>query len=195
MKKLPDKFNYKIIERKGYPYIILPFDYECSPEQINMFADALERSIRSRLDCDQIDKIVTIESKGILISTIVAMRLNKPINIIRKRELYLKDEIKITKSTGYEESYIFINGLDEGMKIVLIDDLISTGGTLTATMDKMIDLKCEILGAFIVFDKIDFGGAQKISDNYAKKHGFPFETIVKLRITEDKQLVVVDDNT
>jgi adenine phosphoribosyltransferase len=194
LEKLLAQFDYKIIDKDGYPYIILPFDYECDPMQINAFADALENVIRKNVDSEKIDKIVTIESKGILISTIVAMRFKRPINIIRKRELFLDKEIKIVKQTGYEESYCYINGIEEGMNIILIDDLISTGGTLTATMDTMLKLKCNILGIFIVFDKVDFGGSEKILKEYSEKYDIPFITLIKLRITDDKKLVLVNDN-
>lgn len=194
LENLLERFEYRIIDKDGYPYIILPFDYECDPAQINAFADALEKVIRENVNSESIDKIVTLESKGILISTIVAMRFNRPINIIRKRELFLSNEIKIVKRTGYEESYCYINGLEEGMNIILIDDLISTGGTLTATMDTMLKLNCNILGVFIVFDKIDFGGSKKILEEYSQKYDIPFITLIKLRIKDDNTLLVLNDN-
>ncbi|MHA1394382.1 MAG: phosphoribosyltransferase family protein [Promethearchaeota archaeon] len=182
------KKHLKLIEQrrifnvKGYQYIILPLDYECSFFEMRLYSTLLRKLIEYYVKIEEIDKIVTLESKGILISTLPAYELRIPLNIVRKRKLMLPNEVSVIKKTGYAESVIYINGIDKGDKIVIIDDLISTGGTLKATLDALINMNVEILGIFILFDKVQLKGSQIIRKNYAEKYKFPFKSIFELKI-------------
>ena len=71
--------NSEVIDKNGYKYIILPFDIKAFPSDIRSLSDALQSEIDKTLKGRDFDKIVTIESKGILISTLIALNLNKPL--------------------------------------------------------------------------------------------------------------------
>ena len=157
----------EVIDKSGYKYIILPFDIKAIPGDIRILSDVLQSEIIKTLDGRDFDKIVTIESKGILISTLIALNLNKPLYIIRKRSLHLAGEKKVEKSTGYEKSDVYINDINEGDKIIIIDDLISTGGTLKAILEALHEIKCFVKGIFVIFDKPDYGGSKYIRNNYS----------------------------
>ena len=176
----------EIIDKNGYKYIILPFDFVAIPEDIRIFSEELEKLINNTLDTSDYDKIITIESKGILISTIMALKIEKPLYIIRKRSYNIEGERKIQKTTGYERSEMFVNGIFENDRILIIDDLISTGGTLGATIKILEDIKCKIKGVFAVFDKPEFGGSELLK----KKYSFPLKTLIKLKINEDNSVDV-----
>ena len=178
--------NSEVIDKVGYKYIILPFDIKAIPSDIRILSDTLQSEITKTLEGGDFDKIVTIESKGILISTLIALNLNKPLYIIRKRSLHLAGEMKVEKSTGYEKSDVYINGLNEGDKIIIIDDLISTGGTLKAILGALQEIKCLIKGIFVIFDKPDYGGSKYIRKNYS----IPLKTLIKIKIKENNEIEV-----
>ncbi|MHA1728928.1 MAG: adenine phosphoribosyltransferase [Promethearchaeota archaeon] len=177
-----------IIEKKGYKYIILPFDIKAVPDEIRFFSDQLEKIIRKTLDCENCDKIITIESKGMIISTLIALKLNKPLFIIRKRSYKLKNEICVRRKTGYDESDLFINGIQDGDKIIIIDDLISTGGTINAILTALNEHRqhCSIKGIFTIFDKYNYQGSANIRKNYK----IPVKTLYKFKIKENNNLEV-----
>lgn len=103
--------------------------------------------------CGQIDKIVTMEAMGIPLATIVSLNMNIPFTIIRKRKYDFPDEVSVEQATGYSNSKLYINGLTKGDKIVIVDDVLSTGGTLRAVLTALKKMGVVIKGVFIAVNK------------------------------------------
>jgi adenine phosphoribosyltransferase len=180
----------QVINKNGYKYIILPFDFESDPEEIRILANALQKEIKKSVNMNDVNKILTIESKGIALSTITALNFKKKLNIVRKRKYDLPNEIEVIKNTGYEQSKVYINNISKGDKIIIVDDLISTGGTLDVVIEALLKVNCEIKGIFIIFDKIDNGGSKKIMETYCNKLKIPFKTLIRFQIENDNNLKV-----
>ena len=103
--------------------------------------------------CGQIDKIVTMEAMGIPLATILSLNMNIPFTIIRKRKYDFPDEVSVERATGYSNSKLYINGLKKGDKIVIVDDMLSTGGTLRAVLTALKKMGVVIKGVFIAVNK------------------------------------------
>ena len=103
--------------------------------------------------CGQIDKIVTMEAMGIPLATTLSLNMNIPFTIIRKRKYNLPDEVIVEQITGYSNSKLYINGLKKGDKIVIVDDVLSTGGTLQAVLTALKKMGVVIKGVFIAVNK------------------------------------------
>ncbi len=103
--------------------------------------------------CGQIDKIVTIEAMGIPLATTLSLNMNIPFTIIRKRKYDFPDEVSVEQATGYSNSKLYINGLKKGDKIVIVDDVLSTGGTLRAVLTALKKMGVVIKGVFIAVNK------------------------------------------
>jgi adenine phosphoribosyltransferase len=65
----------------------------------------------------------------------------------------LPGEIKVQSSTGYSRSDLFINGVGKGDRVTLVDDILSTGGTLTALVSALKHCGAEVGSVLVVFDK------------------------------------------
>ncbi|TLZ76746.1 MAG: adenine phosphoribosyltransferase, partial [Methanobacteriota archaeon] len=81
-------------------------------------------------DWRRCDKIVTAESMGFPLAAGLSMRVRKPYVFIRKRRYGLPGEVSLQQTTGYSKGDMFINGIGRGDRVVFVDDVISTGGTL-----------------------------------------------------------------
>jgi len=103
--------------------------------------------------CGQIDKIVTIEAMGIPLATTLSLNMNVPFTVIRKRKYDFPDEVFVEQVTGYSKSKLYINGLKKGDKIVIVDDMLSTGGTLRAVLTALKKMGVVIKGVFIAVNK------------------------------------------
>jgi adenine phosphoribosyltransferase len=103
--------------------------------------------------CGQIDKIVTMEAMGIPLATTLSLNMNIPFTIIRKRKYNLPDEVIVEQVTGYSNSKLYINGLTKGDKIVIVDDVLSTGGTLRAVLTALKKMGVVIKGVVIAVNK------------------------------------------
>src|SRR5256886_4432721 len=81
-------------------------------------------------DWSRCDKIVTAESMGFPLAAGLSLRVGKPYVFIRKREYRLPGEVSLKQTTGYAKTDMFINNIHRGDRIVFVDDVISTGGTI-----------------------------------------------------------------
>ena len=79
-----------------------------------------------------VDKIVTPEAMGIHISTAVSLFADLPLVVVRKRGYGLPGEVRLHQETGYDESEMYLNDVAPGDRVLVIDDLLSTGNTLHA---------------------------------------------------------------
>lgn len=104
----------------------------------------------ANLDCD---KIVTAESMGFPLAASLSLATGIPYVFIRKRNYGLPGEISVKQITGYSGSDIFINFIGEGDRIVFVDDVLSTGGTLRAVVQALRAIKAELVDVVIVFNK------------------------------------------
>ena len=87
------------------------------------------------------------------------------------------------QKTGYGSSNLFINDLHKGEKILLIDDVVSTGGTLIALIKTLKDLGLDIKSVVAVIDK---GQGKEI---VKKETGIDVLSIVKLDIIDGKVVI------
>jgi len=99
------------------------------------------------------DKIITIESMGFPLAVLLSVRTGVPYVFIRKRQYGLKGEVSVQQVTGYSEKKLFINNIKRGDRVVFVDDVISTGGTLRAVVKAVKQLGATFTDVIIVFEK------------------------------------------
>ena len=144
-----------VIKKKDYSYIIHPIT-DGIPEIQPGLLHEITREMKKHIErCGPIDKIVTIEAMGIPLATALSLDMNIPFTIIRKREYGLPDEVSVEQMTGYSKSKLYVNGLKKGENVVLVDDVLSTGGTLRSILSVLKDIGVNVKGVFIVVDKGD----------------------------------------
>ena len=142
-----------IIKKGGYHYVVHPITDgvpEIKPELLKEVVNEMQKRIET---CGKINKIVTIEAMGIHLATVLSLKMNIPFTIIRKRSYGLPDEVSVEQVTGYSRSKLYINGLKKGDSIIIVDDVLSTGGTLRAVISALKNIGVNIKGVFIAVDK------------------------------------------
>ncbi len=100
-----------------------------------------------------VDKIVAPEAMGIHIATALSLQTDIPLVVIRKRSYGLDDEVPLHKTTGYSESEMFINDIEAGDDLLIVDDLLSTGGTMASICEALDDIGADISDIVVVFRK------------------------------------------
>ncbi len=165
-----------IVKRGKYNYFIHPITDGVPYLEPGLLNDVTDRII-DVLEPD-FDKILTIEAMGIHIGTALALRTGKPLSIIRKREYGLPGEVKVDQSTGYSKGELFLNGISKGDRLVIIDDVISTGGTLKAVWTAVKSVGADIVDTVVVIERGE--GAELLQNA-----GLSLKTLVKIDVDAD----------
>jgi len=172
-----------IVKKGDYSYVIHPITDgvpEIKPELLNEVIEEMQKRIKK---CGSFDKIVTIEAMGIPIASTLSLKMKVPFVIIRKRSYGLPGEINVEQTTGYSKSKLYINGLKKGDKIIIVDDVLSTGGTLLAIISILKQLGVIIKGIFIVVDK------GNVSKKIIEKFKINIDIIANIDIIDEKVVI------
>ena len=131
-------------------------DPEGLREAINIFAE--------RYQDMKIDKIASIESRGFLIGAPLAYLLNVGLVLIRKPGKLPAETIKQDYKLEYgsDQIEIHIDAIKEGERVLIVDDLIATGGTVEAAVKLVQKMKGEVLECCFIIDLPDIGGSRKL---------------------------------
>ncbi len=112
----------------------------------------------------RIDKVAGVEARGFILGGAVAHQLSSGFVPIRKKGKLPHDTVRIAYSLEYglDEMEMHRDAIIAGEKVVLIDDLIATGGTAEAAVKLLQQIGAEVVAACFVIDLPDLGGRKKI---------------------------------
>src|ERR1700748_2628656 len=134
-----------------------------------LLADA--RSFRRAVDelvhpwaGSKIDKVAGIEARGFILGGAVAHQVSAGFVPIRKKGKLPHKRVSIAYSLEYglDEMEMHEDAVSKGERVLLVDDLIATGGTAEGAVKLLRQMGADVLAACFVIDLPDFGGAEKI---------------------------------
>ena len=174
-----------VFKRGDYNYFIHPITDgvpEIRPELIREVVGHIVRIA----DLD-VDKIVTVEAMGIPIGIALSIITDIPLVIIRKRKYGLPGEIEVSQVTGYSRSQLYLNGIEKGDRVIVVDDVISTGGTLLATLQSLKVAGAVVKDVVVVIQRGD--GAERL-----REKGYEVRTMVQAEVDETKVTRVIESH-
>jgi adenine phosphoribosyltransferase len=123
----------------------------------------------------KIDKVAGIEARGFILGGAVAHQLSAGFAPIRKKGKLPHTKVSIAYSLEYglDEMEMHQDAVGAGERVVLVDDLIATGGTAEAAVKLLQKIGADVVAACFVIDLPDLGGAQKIA-----RLGVPVRTLI-----------------
>ena len=112
----------------------------------------------------KIDQIAGIEARGFILGGAVAHQLSAGFVPIRKKGKLPHDKVSIAYSLEYgvDEMEVHKDAIQPGQSVILIDDLIATGGTAVAAAKLLQGLGAHVEAACFVIDLPDLGGRKKL---------------------------------
>ena len=112
----------------------------------------------------KIDKVAGIEARGFILGGAVAHQLSAGFVPIRKKGKLPHATVSIAYSLEYgiDEMEMHQDAVQPGERVILVDDLIATGGTATAAAQLLRRIGAEVMAACFVIDLPDLGGADKL---------------------------------
>ena len=173
-----------IIWKGDYPYFIHPIS-DGIPRMDPDVLRATRDLIISMVDWSKIDLIVSVEAMGLPLLAAVGEASGKPTVVIRKRSYGMEGEVKVNVSTGYSKSTTYINDIKPGERILIVDDVISTGGTLEPILETIEGMGAKLQDIIIAIEKGE--GRERLS---IEKPEWPIRTLARIEIVDGRVEII-----
>jgi len=130
------------------------------------------------------DLLVSPEAMGIPLAVPLSLELGIPYVVIRKKRYGLPGEVTVSQATGYSKGQMYVNGVSKGDRVVVIDDVVSTGGTLLAVIKALRHIGAEIVDVIVAVEKGDGKPALE------RETGMRIKSLVKVEVREGRLKVL-----
>ncbi|OPY31434.1 MAG: Hypoxanthine/guanine phosphoribosyltransferase [Methanomassiliicoccales archaeon PtaU1.Bin124] len=163
-----------VVSMGDYQYFVHPITDGVPRMNPALLREVLDAVVRAAdLHCDV---ILAPEAMGIPLVVPISLRTGIPYVVVRKRCYSLPGEVSVKQVTGYSEKDMFINDIKSGDRVVIIDDVISTGGTLRAMVQALKTMGAEIVDIVVVVEKVGH------KENLEEELGVHIKTLVKVEV-------------
>jgi len=131
-----------------------------NPKVFQQVVNAMARPLKN------VDKIVAIDARGFIVAAPVALKIKVGFVLIRKKGKLPAETVsqKYQKEYGPDVLEMHKDAISKGDKVVLVDDLIATGGTAVAACDLIEKLGGKIVETCFVIDLPFLNGSKKLKD-------------------------------
>ena len=185
LEKLQDSLRGAPIIWKGdYPYFIHPIS-DGIPRMEAEVLRATRDLIVDMVDWSEIDIVVSVEAMGLPLLAAVGEATGKPTVVIRKRPYGMEGEVRVDVSTGYSSSTAYINDIKPGERVLVVDDVISTGGTLEPLLEALEEIGAILKGVVIAIEKGK--GRERLAE---ERPNWPIQTLARIDIVEGRVEIV-----
>ena len=177
--------NAPVIWKGDYPYFIHPVT-DGVPRMDPEVLKAIVELTVERVDWSQIDVLLGIEAMGLPLAAPLSMATGVPLVVARKRSYGLEGEVKIDQATGYSKGVMYLNDIKEGERVAILEDVLSTGGTLDAVIEGVHRAGAEVTEIVAVVEK--GGGLKRLQEMHPDVR---IQSLVRLEM-DGAQVVLLD---
>jgi len=127
------------------------------PHEFRKMVKYLEKDIAQNIGLDEFDSIVSVPTGGLVIASALAMETVKPLIYVR------------SKPKDYGTSKSVEGKIHDGMKVLMIDDVATTGGSVVNAIKSLKEANISIKDAYVIVDRME-GAADAFSELGVKIH-------------------------
>eukprot|EP01083_Nonionella_stella_P156522 507007_1 len=137
------------------------------PAATEMLVTRFMSHIHSRFGTT-VDAVAALDARGFILGPILAMRLGCSFVPIRKKGKLPGETTSAAYSLEYGEDCVEIqnDALKPGSRVIIVDDLIATGGTMAAACDVVKAIGGDVLGCMAIIELTGLDGRKKIGDTH-----------------------------
>ena len=163
IRNIPDFPKKGILFRDITPLLAAPAAFKQAIDQMQVF-----------FAHTKVDVVVGIESRGFIFAPSLALALNAGFVLARKPRRLPYDTIHASYTLEYGTNQLEMNAdaIRKGQRVVIVDDLIATGGTMAATLALVTQLEGEVVGCAALIELQKLHGIEKLG-------GSPFHAVIQ----------------
>ena len=127
------------------------------PHEFRMMVKYLENQITDDVGLDNFESIVSVPTGGLVIASALAIETVKPLIYVR------------SKPKNYGTSKSVEGKIHDGMKVVMIDDVATTGGSVVNAIKSLTDVNIPVKDAYVIVDRME-GANEALAELGVKMH-------------------------
>ena len=163
-----DDLRAKIREIPDFPKPgILFYDITTLLKDAGAFKESIELMLEPFAD-QKIDAVVGMESRGFIFSAPMAMQLGAGFVPVRKLGKLPAETASVEYALEYGTNTLEIHkdALQPGQKVLIVDDLLATGGTVLGTIELVKTLKADVVGLAFLVELLFLKGRERLGDHF-----------------------------
>lgn len=160
-----------------YEYVLNPLTDQspaCPPELLRAACEWLEA--QTTYDADV---LLGEEDRGGILVSHLATLTGTPFVLAKWYPSGLTGEHEMPFRNGYADGSLFINGIDAGDRVTIVDDIISTGATMIGMIEAVRAIGAEIEDVVVLCEKPSFGGVERVTEETGVDITAGFEVVVE----------------
>lgn len=131
-------------------------------------------------------KIAGEEDKGAILVASTALETGLPFGMARWYPSGLEGQVGVDFKMEYASGQLFLNGIEKGDQVIIVDDMISTGGTMLALIEAVLNTDATIVDIICVAEKIEYRGVDRIRE----ETGFQVKTLLQVSVSGERSKVI-----
>lgn len=177
--------NQPLVHFEGYRFIINPLTEQIPATSAELLQAATNWLIEVG-NFKQASKIVGEEDKGGILVASTSLATGLPFGMARWYPSGLEGQVAVDFDMEYTSGKLFLNGINKEDQVIIVDDMISTGGTMLALIKAVQSARAKIVDIVCVAEKVEYGGVEKV----AKETGYKVKSLLKISTTGEKSKVI-----
>ena len=128
---------------------------------------AMVNSFADRYAGQGVDQVVGIEARGFVLAAALAYKLNVGLTLIRKPGKLPAETLKASYELEYGTDTLEVHrdAVSPGSRVVLVDDVLATGGTICATLSLLQGLQCEVIEVAVLIELCSLNGRKRLQNH------------------------------
>ena len=149
--------NFTLASGKSSSYYVDLRLVPSYPHEFRMMVKYLENQITEQIGLENFESIVSVPTGGLIIGSALAIETVKPLIYVR------------SKPKDYGTSKSVEGKIHDGMKVVMIDDVATTGGSVVNAIKSLTEVNVPVKDAYVIVDRME-GADEALAELGVKMH-------------------------
>lgn len=153
--------NGKLIKVKDRNFLIYSLADHEPATSFELVNDTVEE-LSKLADFSEADIILGEEDRGGFLAALMAYKHKKPFTLVKWNPSGYEGQHTVEFRNAYTEGKMYLSGVAAGQKVIIVEDMVDSGGTLIALIELCRKAGLEIIGVMAVAEKAEFKGIERI---------------------------------